>query len=292
MCAAQLSWNEQGFPAFDTGPDGFPRPGQVIRHFRQQKLKENGKTWTQRDLAQVLGKRELAVREMELRDIGLNDITLRRFLAELFAIPSKLLGLAVLPEECTTESSPVMWWVRQGFPAFDAGSGGFPRPGQVIRYFRQQKLKTDGKPWTQRDLAQVLGKQELAVREMELRDIGLNDISRRYFLTELFGIPPLLLGLVELPSRKTDYALASTMNNMSNAIDLAFYEAQLHRYYNTHHRRASYEHLSNIQKAIASLYQTLPFSHGKELWHLLSRYHILIASILRDQSLFNEALLI
>ena len=81
MCAAQHSWKEQGFPAFDIGPDGFPRPGQVIRHFRQRKLKENGKSWAQRDLAQALGKRELAVREMELRDTGLNDIVLRRFLA-------------------------------------------------------------------------------------------------------------------------------------------------------------------------------------------------------------------
>src|SRR5581483_9719942 len=290
MCAAQLLWKELGFPTFDSGPDGLPRPGQVIRYFRQKKLKENGKPWTQRDLAQALGKRELAVREMELRDTGLNDIIVRRFLVELFAIPPKLLGLATVPEGRNIEAGSVTWWVQQGFLAFDTGPDGFPHPGQVIRHFRQKKLKTDGKPWTQRDLAQVLGKQELAVREMELRDTGLNDISRRYFLAELFGIPPTLLGLAELPPRKPDYALASTTNNMSSAIDLAFYEEQLHRYYNTHHRRASYEHLSNIQKAIAFLYHMLPFSHEKETWRLLSRYHILIASILRDQSLFSEAL--
>ena len=51
MHIAQHSWIEQEFPAFDAGPDGFPRPGQVIRHFRQKKLKANGKPWTQRDLA-------------------------------------------------------------------------------------------------------------------------------------------------------------------------------------------------------------------------------------------------
>src|SRR5690348_1577513 len=93
------------------------------------------------------------------------------------------------------------WWVQQGFPAFDAGPDGFPRPGQVIRHFRRVKLKADGKPWTQRDLAQVLGKQELAMRDMELRDIGLNDISRRRFLDHLFDIPPILLGLATSPQR-------------------------------------------------------------------------------------------
>src|SRR5207244_1160526 len=84
--------------------------------------------------------------------------------------------------------------------AFDVGPDGFPRPGQVLRHFRQTKLRADGKSWTQRDLAQVLGKQELAVRELELRDTGLNDISRRRFLAHLFDIPPLLLGLATLPS--------------------------------------------------------------------------------------------
>src|SRR5947209_16035360 len=44
------------------------------------------------------------------------------------------------------------------------------------------------------------------------------------------------------------------------------------------------------QKAIASFYKVLPFSHEKGIWQLLSRYHILIASIMRDQHLFSEAL--
>src|SRR5690349_5969911 len=106
MCATQPqpSWTEQGFPAFDPGPDGFPRPGQIIRHFRQTRLKADGKPWTQRDLAQKLGKQELAVREMELRDTGLNDITRRRFLADLFDIPPILLGLATVPERRNTNA--------------------------------------------------------------------------------------------------------------------------------------------------------------------------------------------
>src|SRR5258708_5464296 len=99
MYVTQPSWIEQGLPAFDVGPDGSPRPGQVSRHFRQKKLKANGRPWTQRDVAQVLGKQELAIRDMELRDTGLNDISRRRFLAHLLDIPPILLGLAIIPQQ-------------------------------------------------------------------------------------------------------------------------------------------------------------------------------------------------
>lgn len=199
MCAAQFSWQEQRFPAFDIGSDGFPCPGQVVRHFRQRTFKVDGKPWTQRDLAQALGKQELAVRDMELRDAGLNDIARRRLLAQLLGIPPILFGLATGPERQTTATADGTWWVQQGFPAFDAGLDGFPHPGQVLRHFRLTKLKVDGKPWTQRDVAQVLGKQELAIRDMELRGIGLNDIPRRRFLAHFFNIPPILFGLAAVP---------------------------------------------------------------------------------------------
>lgn len=290
MCAAQASWREQSLPAFDVGPDGFPCPGQVIRYFRQIRFKVDGKPWTQRDLAQILGKQELAIREMELRDTGLSDIPRRRFLAELFGIPPGLLGLATMPETGNMNAVASIWWVQQGFPAFDAGSDGFPRPGQVIRHFRRTKLKADGKPWTQRDVAQVLGLQELAIREMELRDTSLNDISRRRVLAELLDISPILLGLAEVPQEEPDHQMTTSSVNKNGLIDLAFYEVQLDNYYNAHHRLASYKHLLDIQNAIAALYQVLPFSSEKGIWQLLSRYHIMIASIMRDQGLFCEAL--
>ncbi|HLI89037.1 MAG TPA: hypothetical protein VKV37_10150, partial [Ktedonobacteraceae bacterium] len=41
---------------------------------------------------------------------------------------------------------------------------------------------------------------------------------------------------------------------------------------------------------IAELYQALPFTEEQKGLHLLSRYHIMIASILRDQCLFQEAI--
>lgn len=288
MCATRLVSALQAFPSFYLGPDGFPLPGQVIRHYRQKKLKENGKAWTQRDLALKLGKQELAIREMELRDTGLQDIARRRFLAELLAIPPELLGLATAPEDCNAPSTASPWWVRQGFPAFEIGSDGFPRPGQVVRHFRVLKVKANGKRWTQYDLAQVLDKQELAIREMELHDSGLQDITRRQFLIELLNIPPILLGIAEAPQERIDYPIVPLLNQ-GNGADLAFYEEQLHTYYNAHHRHASYEHLFDIQGAIAFLYQALPFSERQNTRQLLGRYHILMASVLRDQHCFREA---
>ncbi len=295
MCAAQPSWRDQEFPAFDAGPDGFPRPGQVIRHFRQNRLKADEKPWTQRDLAQVLGKQELAVREMELRDTGLNDILRRRFLAELLAIPPKLLGVAAMPETENMNAVPSIWWVQQGFPAFDAGPDGFPRPGQVIRHFRQNRLKADGKPWTQRDLAQVLGKQELAIRDLELRDTGLNDISRRSFLAHLFDIPLLLLGLATpvQPSGKSSQSLSvPKLLIVSDQIDLEEVRARLTGFW-TQNDGASQEVFLTLDTTLKRLYERYPTTASYERLEVvaaLCELHIHAANLLRDRGKFSKSL--
>jgi tetratricopeptide (TPR) repeat protein/transcriptional regulator with XRE-family HTH domain len=287
---------KQGVPGFDVGLDGFPRPGQVVRYFRQRKLRADGKPWTQRDLAQVLGKQELAVREMELRDSGLNDIARRRLLAQLLDIPPNLLGLAKAPERQDTEAA-AMWWVKQGFPMFDADPDGFPRPGQVIRHFRQRKLKADGKPWTQRDLAQVLGKQELAIRDLELRDIGLNDISRRRFLTHLFDIPPLLLGLAAVPqqyntSRQSASIPAPTALSVSKHIDLEEVRDKLTGFW-TKNVCDPQDVLMPIDSLLKKLYERYPTtaSHERlEVVTALCELHIHASNILRDRGRFSKSL--
>jgi tetratricopeptide (TPR) repeat protein len=297
MCAAQPSWTEQGFPAFDTGPGGFPRPGQVIRHFRQTKLKADGRSWTQRDVAQILGKQELAVREMELRETGLNDISRRRFLAELFDIPPLLLGLATVPERRNAKAAASIWWVQQGFPTFDAGPDGFPRPGQVIRHFRQTKLKADGRSWTQRDVAQVLGKQELAIRDMELRDTGLNDISRRRFLAHLFDIPPILLGLATIPQQcnvnmQGTVGCAPTVLSVSEHIDLEEVRDKLTLFW-TKNACAPQDVLITIDSILKKLYERYPTTTSYERLEVvtaLCEFHVHAANMLRDRGKFIKSL--
>jgi tetratricopeptide (TPR) repeat protein len=297
MCAAQTSFTEQGNPAFAVGPDGFPRPGQVIRHFRKLKFKADGKSWTQRDLAQVLGKQELAIRYMELRDTGLNDITRRRFLTELFAIPPILLGLSAVPERRDTLVAASTWWGKLGYPAFAAGPDGFPRPGQVIRHFRRMKWKSDGKPWTQRDLAQVLGKQELAIRDMELRDTGLNDISRRRFLAHLFDIPPLLLGLATVSPQKSANVQHPSVGAphvllVSEHIDLEEVRDKLTGFW-TKNACAPQDVLMTIDSLVKRLYERYPTTASSERLEVvtaLCELHIHAANILRDRGKFSKSL--
>lgn len=52
----------------------------------------------------------------------------------------------------SADASALSWWVELGYPSFEKGPDGWPRPGQVIRYCRCLKRRPDGKRWTQADL--------------------------------------------------------------------------------------------------------------------------------------------
>jgi DNA-binding XRE family transcriptional regulator len=281
-------WVTCGYPAFGAGRDGFPKPGHIIRYYRQRKQKDDGQRWTQKDLANALHLSEQAVCLMEKKSIGVESMARRRFIAELLGIPPILLGLADL-SQIKTNSSDMLWWIGYGYPAFEMGDDGFPKPGHVVRHYRQQKVKSSGKHWTQKDLARVLDLTEQAMCLIEKKGIGLENIKRRRLLAEILTIPPVLLGLAELPTLPDEHPSIPPVSSRIT-VDIAAYERILHACYNAHHRRASYERLSAIQETIASLYQALPFTQEQKATHLLSRYHIMIASILRDQCLFREAI--
>jgi tetratricopeptide (TPR) repeat protein len=186
-------------------------------------------------------------------------------------------------------------WGEQGLPAFDVGPDGFPRPGQVLRHFRQTKLRADGKPWTQRDLAQVLGKQELAIRDLELRDTGLNDISRRRFLAHLFDIPPLLLGLATLPSsssKSLQGTPAPKVLIVSDQIDLEEVRDQLTGFW-TQNTGASQEVLMTLDSTLKRLYERYPTTTSYdrlEVVTALCELHIHAANLLRDRGKFGKSL--
>lgn len=73
-----------------------PRPGQVIKYYRRLMKKDDGKPWTQPDLAVALDITDKAVRDMENKDISLDSITRRRILSSMLKIPPAFLGLASL----------------------------------------------------------------------------------------------------------------------------------------------------------------------------------------------------
>lgn len=89
-------------------------------------------------------------------------------------------------------------WVCFGFPLLvETGKDGFPHPGKVTRYYREQKKRTDA-IWTQRYLAQKLGLTERAVCYLEGHDVGFDSIPLRRRLALLLTIPPILFGLASL----------------------------------------------------------------------------------------------
>ncbi len=89
-------WTQEGYPPFPAGEDGYPQPGAVIKHYRQQQIKRQltgERAWTQADLAEALGISELAIRRMENHNEYLDSSQRRRMLTAVLAIPPTLLGL-------------------------------------------------------------------------------------------------------------------------------------------------------------------------------------------------------
>src|SRR5216110_136289 len=107
-------------------------------------------------------------------------------------------GTRPLGKHAVQQGSTMYWWIGLGYPdAFDLNRDGFfPRPGQVVKYYRERKMDDKGKAWTQKNLAKTLGLTDNGVRDIENRDVGMDDIGRRQFLCKLFGIPPILLGIM------------------------------------------------------------------------------------------------
>jgi tetratricopeptide (TPR) repeat protein len=89
-------------------------------------------------------------------------------------------------------------WACFGLPfSVEIGKDGFPLPGKLTRYHREQKKYAD-MTWTQKYLAQNLDLTERAVYYLESHDVGLDSVSLRYRLAMLFTIPPILFGLTSL----------------------------------------------------------------------------------------------
>ena len=161
---------------FAPEPDGlYPQARQVVTHYRERA------GLSREQLASRLGIGAKALYYAEYEGRGLNKMTRRRQLCAILRIPPALLGLGVVPEG-------EHWWVKDYQP-WPAEPDGWPHAGLVTKFYRRAKK------WTQMQLAEALGLQELAVRMMENNNFGLDSISRRRAVGFLLGVPTLLLGL-------------------------------------------------------------------------------------------------
>ncbi|HLZ55331.1 MAG TPA: hypothetical protein VKR06_00175 [Ktedonosporobacter sp.] len=194
------------------------------------------------------------------------------------------------------------WWIEKGFPPFDPGGDGFPRPGQVLKAYRCQTKRDDGKPWTQANLANVLGITEKAVRDLENRDIGMDSYKRRRFLADLFNIPPILLGITSLeavikqqegqPHPNASQAIP-TSPLQKTSIDIIEYHDALVAYWEANHTDTAEAAMQNILERMNHLSTALPSVRGWQeasLVALTCQYHQLAAVIVCDQAYFDSAL--
>ncbi len=193
-------WSSYG--AFDSDVRGlYPLAGQVVTHYRTLA----GLSREQVAARLGIGPKALYYAEHEGR--GLDSISRLRQVGMLLHIPLALLGLC---------SAPVRtgWWYGE-YEAFPAGSDGWPNAACVVQCHRRMKQ------WTQRDLADALSIQELSVRKMENKGVGLDSLMRRRALRFLLSIPPLLLGLdgiYGVPSFSRAHASAlPTINDLRSA---------------------------------------------------------------------------
>lgn len=190
-----------------------------------------------------------------------------------------------------------LWWVRQGYPPFVPDSSGYPKAGQVLKYYREQTLRDDGNPWTQADLAHVLNVTTKAISEMENHEKGLDSLKRRRFLADLFAIPPILFGITSLdailaqaPPAPEPIAIQTSKKLL---LDTQEYTAFLSNAWSTYYSDSPLAFLTETESRLDSLYKALPFASGKEAEHLtilLSEYHISLASTLRDLRRYLEAI--
>jgi transcriptional regulator with XRE-family HTH domain len=273
----QGDWASRKLPTFETGKDGFPRPGKVARYYREQ-TKQRDATWTQKRLAKELGITEKAVRDAENRDVGYDSMALRRKVARWFEIPPALLGLACLEEELHL--------------------------GQSIKGCRKSREKTDPLR-TQAGLARALGITEKAVRDMENQHKGFDSITRRRLLAYLLTIPPATLGIVTIEeilrergeqggyeAAATNVAIA-TSTGKKVTLDLAPYQDRLKTIRDRNHSSTAHDLVAQITADMLSLNVALPYvsrSDETEIRDLLCRYHQLHASILRDQGRYDAAI--
>src|SRR5579875_954895 len=156
------------------------------------------------------------------------------------------------------------WWEAKGYYSFERGKDGFPRPGQVVKYYRKAKRKDNGKSWTQKDLAIALGISEQAVRDLENRDVGMDSYDRRRFLADLFAIPPMLLGIVSLEellkSKENKKLVMSQTNNAANkpVVDTAEYQQALLQFWGQNHSYMVQGALTDVLGRLDTLYRALP----------------------------------
>ncbi|GHO65724.1 hypothetical protein KSC_046160 [Ktedonobacter sp. SOSP1-52] len=186
------------------------------------------------------------------------------------------------------EAKKHRWWYAYGL--FDEGENNLPHLGQVIRYYRELRK------WKAKDLADALGQSVRHVYEMESNTNMPELISRRYAISKLLSIPPVLLGLsVVISDNPTEAPLVQSAG-IIKAIDsqtMSLYENMLAASWQLYYTSSAQHAAININNCIQLLTNTAKNARGVERAQIISmlcRYYQLSGVAARDRMDMNQAL--
>jgi tetratricopeptide (TPR) repeat protein len=191
-------------------------------------------------------------------------------------------------------------FIEAGYPAFDLDSEGFPNPGQVAKFFREQTKYTlsDGRvvSWTQKDFAKVLQCSEVSVRLMENNNVGLDSVTRRRLIADALKIPPILLGFGSFEQltiflRYHQQTSASSTTPIEKET-IALYQDATKVYWDMYYlgtAQASIARLTQWMSRIETDISRANEQQRQQLGEILCSYYQIAANLYGDQCHYSEA---
>ncbi len=182
------------------------------------------------------------------------------------------------------------WKVVYGH-LFEEGEDGLPKPGQVLKYFRElRNMNTKA-------LAKVLGVTKRTVERMENDHLFLDSLSRRRALASALRIPPLLLGITTfrgMPALTAPQVAAVVHNTAQLAVVKSVEALQqgLAALWTEHETTTARERLDAIERDIRSQRHALSLFSGQERLerqHILLGYYLLAVDIARHGRAYPTA---
>jgi transcriptional regulator with XRE-family HTH domain len=195
---------------------------------------------------------------------------------------------------------PSLDWKSHYGHLFEEGEDGLPKPGHVVKYFREVR-QMDTKA-----LAKVLGVTKRTVERMENEHLFLDSISRRRALAAALRIPPVLLGVTTFSGMQTlqysQVAAVQTTTKTLLAVVKSVEELKqaLTAYRGGHETNTRkdtvQDRLEQIEQDISNQRQVLSLFGGPERLerqYVLFGYYLLAIDVARDgpkyQAVFRHA---
>jgi tetratricopeptide (TPR) repeat protein len=191
-------------------------------------------------------------------------------------------------------------FIEAGYPAFDLDSEGFPEPGQVAKFFREQTTYTlsNGRvmSWTQKDVAKVLQCSEVSVRLMENKNVGLDSFTRRRLIADVLKIPPILLGFGSFEQLTAFLAHSQQATALSippiEKETIALYQDAAKVFWDTYYLGTAQASVVGLTRWMSRIEGDASRANGQQqqqLGEILCSYYQIAANLYGDQCQYSKA---